>query len=42
MHVLSRRAFTRFIVPGAGHQMWLRKGDVCRAQTAAFLKRVGA
>jgi pimeloyl-ACP methyl ester carboxylesterase len=33
---------TRFIVPGAGHQMWLQKGDVCRAQTAAFLKRVGA
>jgi pimeloyl-ACP methyl ester carboxylesterase len=32
---------TRFVVPGVGHQMWLQKGDVCRAQTAAFLKRVG-
>lgn len=30
----------RFIVAGAGHQMWLQKGDYCRATTRDFLRRV--
>ncbi|MGN6517137.1 MAG: alpha/beta fold hydrolase [Rhizomicrobium sp.] len=32
----------RFIIPGVGHQMWLQKGDFCRAQASAFLKRLPA
>lgn len=30
----------RFVIPGVGHQMWLQRGDFCRAQTAAFLRRL--
>lgn len=37
-HLLSR--VQRFIVAGAGHQMWLQKGDFCRAKTRDFLRRV--
>jgi len=29
----------RVVVPGVGHQMWLQKGDICRARTAEFLQR---
>jgi pimeloyl-ACP methyl ester carboxylesterase len=32
----------RFVIPGVGHQMWLQKGDFCRAKTADFLKHLGA
>ncbi|MBS0275487.1 MAG: alpha/beta hydrolase [Proteobacteria bacterium] len=28
------------VVPGVGHQMWLQRGDVCRARTAEFLQRL--
>lgn len=30
----------RYVVAGAGHQMWLQKGEFCRGKTADFLRRV--
>lgn len=30
----------RVVIPGVGHQMWLQKGDICRARTAEFLQHL--